>query len=142
MQDTTLSGALMHETVFTETFDATWAVAISSNRQYWAAASKRGEVRVWEEEGQTLLWNWQAHTDTTYALAFNPDGRTLVSGSWDDTIRLWNLEGAALLWTGGPPRGVLGLAFAPHPGLPASGRNHAPARPSALQRHPPHHTLP
>src|SRR5713101_7887809 len=113
MQDTTLSGALIQDSVFTETFDATWAVAISSNGQYWAAASKRGEVRVWEQEGQTLLWNWQAHTDTTYALAFNPDGRTLVSGSWDDTIKLWDLESGALLWSGWHPAGALSVAFAP-----------------------------
>ena len=113
MQDTTLSGALIQDSVFTETFDATWAVAISSNGQYWAAASKRGEVRVWEQEGQTLLWNWQAHTDTTYALAFSPHGRTLVSGSWDDTIKLWDLESGALLWSGWHPAGALSVAFAP-----------------------------
>jgi DNA-binding XRE family transcriptional regulator len=128
MQDTTLSGALIHDTVFTETFDATWAVAISSNGQYWAATSKRGEVRVWVEEGQTLLWNWQAHTDTTYALAFSPDGRTLVSGSWDDTIKLWDLESGALLWSGWHPAGVLSMAWSPDGRLLASGGNDATVR--------------
>ncbi len=128
MQDTTLAEALIHDTVFTETFDATWAVAISSNGQYWAAASKRGEVRVWEEEGQTLLWNWQAHTDTTYALAFNPDARTLVSGSWDDTIKLWDLESGALLWSARHPAGALSVAFAPDGRMLASGGNDATVR--------------
>ncbi|MFL5699993.1 MAG: NB-ARC domain-containing protein [Ktedonobacteraceae bacterium] len=128
MQDTTLAGALIHDTVFTETFDATWAVAISSNGQYWAAASKRGEVRIWEEEGQTLRWIKQAHTDTTYALAFNPDGRTLASGSWDDTIKLWDLESSALLWSGWHPAGALSVAFAPNGGLLASGGNDATVR--------------
>ncbi len=128
MQDTTLSGALIHDTVFTETFDATWAVAISSTGQYWAATSKRGEVRVWVEEGQTLLWNWQAHTDTTYALAFSPDGHSLVSGSWDDTIKLWDLESGALLWSGWHPAGALSMAFAPDERLLASGGNDATVR--------------
>src|SRR6266566_8736710 len=70
MQDTTLAGALLQETVFTEAFDPPWAVAISSNGQYWAAGSRRGEVRVWHEGGQSLHLVWQAHTDNTYALAF------------------------------------------------------------------------
>jgi WD40 repeat protein/transcriptional regulator with XRE-family HTH domain len=142
MQDTTLAGALIHDTVFTETFDATWAVAISCNGQYWAAASKRGEVRVWEEEGQTLLWNWQAHTDTTYALAFNPDGRTLVSGSWDDTIKLWDLESGALLWSGWHPAGALSVAFAPDGRTLASGGNDATVRLWDLQSGTPLQTLP
>src|SRR5437899_5145852 len=71
LQDATLAGALMRESVWTSTFDAIWAVAISRSGQYWAAGSKRGEVRVWEweqEAGQTLHLVWQAHTDTTYAL--------------------------------------------------------------------------
>src|SRR5207248_11676389 len=54
MQDATLSGAMIRECVFTETFDAIWAVAISSSGHFWAAGSKRGEVRVWREAGQTL----------------------------------------------------------------------------------------
>ncbi len=149
MQDANLSGALIHNTVFTETFDATWAVAISSNGQYWAAASKRGEVRVWEKEGQTLLWNWQAHTDMTYALAFSPDGRTLVSGSWDDTIKLWDLESGtlsggqvSLLWSGWHPAGVLSVAFAPDGRLLASGGNDATVRLWDLQSGTPLQTLP
>ena len=43
MQDANLSGAMIQDSAFTETFDATWAVAISGNGQYWAAASKRGK---------------------------------------------------------------------------------------------------
>ncbi len=142
MQDTTLSGALIQDTVFTESFDATWAVAISSNGQHWAAASKRGEVRVWVEEGQALLWNWQAHTDTTYALAFSPAGGTLVSGSWDDTIKLWDLESGALLWSGWHPAGALSVAFAPDGRTLASGGNDATVRLWDFQSGTPLETLP
>jgi hypothetical protein len=72
MQDATLSGSLLRETVFTEAFDTSWAVAISSTGQYWAAGSRRGEVRVWREEGKMLHLAWQAHSDTVRALAFSP----------------------------------------------------------------------
>jgi transcriptional regulator with XRE-family HTH domain len=40
LQDASLSGALLQECVFTETFDAIWAVAISQSGQHWAAAGR------------------------------------------------------------------------------------------------------
>jgi WD40 repeat protein/transcriptional regulator with XRE-family HTH domain len=142
MQGANLSRALIQNTVFTETIDAIWAVATSPKGQYWAAASKRGEVHVWDEEGQTMRWNWQAHTDTTYALAFSPDGCSLVSGSWDDTIKLWDLESGALLWSGWHPAGILSTAFAPDERLLASGGNDATVRLWDLQSGTPLQTLP
>src|SRR5258707_5831206 len=54
MQDASLAEASLRDTTFTEAFDATRAVATSPNGQYWAAGSRRGEVRVWEAAGQTL----------------------------------------------------------------------------------------
>src|SRR5205085_10372476 len=88
MQDTTLAGATLRDTVFTEAFDAAWAVATSKGGQYWATGSRRGEVRVWREAGRTLYLVWQAHTDTVSALAFSPDDFRLASGSADGTITL------------------------------------------------------
>ena len=79
LQDTNLSGALLRECVLTEDFDAITAVAISRRGQYWAAISRRGEVRVWREGGQVLHLAWQAHTDLVFALDFSPDERTLAS---------------------------------------------------------------
>src|SRR5438132_4877851 len=63
LQDASLSGSLIQQSVFTETFDAIWAVTVSRSGQYWAAAGRRGEVRLWREFGQTLHLTWQAHTD-------------------------------------------------------------------------------
>src|SRR2546421_1284798 len=63
LQDANLSGALLLESVFTQTFDAITAVAISSSGQYWAAG-RRGEVWLWREAGQSLHLVWRGHTDT------------------------------------------------------------------------------
>ncbi len=131
MQDANLSGALILDSVFNETFDVITAVAISSTGQYWAAAGRRGEVRVWEwvkEADQILHLAWQAHTDTTYALAFSSDGRTLVSGSWDDTIKLWEVASGALLWSSWHTNGVQSLAFVPGGSMLATGGNDATVR--------------
>jgi WD40 repeat protein/transcriptional regulator with XRE-family HTH domain len=113
LQDATLAFALMRECVWTSTFDAISGVAISPNGQYWAAASRRGEVRLWEEGGQTLSRIWQAHTDRIRALTFSPDGSKLVTGSWDNTVKLWDVEDGALLWSDWQTSSIPSVAFAP-----------------------------
>src|SRR6266566_2094260 len=128
LQDARLSGALMRECVFTETFDAITAGAISRSGQYWAAASQRGEVRVWREAGQTLQMVWQAHTDMVTSIAFSPDERTLASGSLDHSLKLWDVESRALLWSGWHTKGTTCLAFAPAGDLLASGGSEATVR--------------
>ncbi len=113
MQDTTLSGATLRETVFTEALDAIWSLAISKSGEYWAAGSRWGEVRVWHEEGKLLHLAWQAHTSTVAALAFSPDEDILATGSFDGSIKLWDLERGALLWTSWRTNNIQRLAFAP-----------------------------
>jgi len=121
MQDANLSGARLEESILTEAFDAIWAVAISQSGQYWAAAGRRGEVRLWRGAGQTLHRVWQAHTDIATALAFSPDERLLASGSTDGSVKLWDVESGATLWSGGQASTILCVAFASDGGLLASG---------------------
>ena len=121
LQDATLSGARLEECVLTEAFDAIWAVAISQSGQYWAAAGRRGEVRLWRGAGQRLHRVWQAHTDIATTLAFSPDERLLASGSADGSVRLWDVESGAMLWSGGQASTILCVAFASDGGLLASG---------------------
>ncbi|TMD72574.1 MAG: XRE family transcriptional regulator, partial [Chloroflexi bacterium] len=128
LQDANLSGALLRECVFSETFDAIWGVTISRSGQYWAAASQRGEVRVWREEGQILHLVWQAHTDIVTSLAFSPDERTLATGSWDGALKLWDVESRAALWSGWQTKATICLAFAPGGSLLASGGYEATVR--------------
>ena len=123
LQDATLSGALLQECVLTEAFDGIWAVAISQSGQYWAAAGRRGEVRLWlVEHGavQNLHRVWQAHTDIPTTLAFSPDERLLASGSADGSVRLWDVESGAALWSGEHTSTTSWLGFAPDGGLLAS----------------------
>jgi WD40 repeat protein/transcriptional regulator with XRE-family HTH domain len=128
MQDASLVGAKLRDTIFTEAFDATWAVAISHTGQYWAAGSGQGEVRVWRVGGQRLHLSWQAHTDNTYVLAFSPDERTLATGSWDRTVKLWDLQSGDLLWTGRHTNSINCVAFTPDRHLLASGGDDAVVR--------------
>jgi WD40 repeat protein/transcriptional regulator with XRE-family HTH domain len=121
LQDATLAFAMMRECVWTSTFDASIAVVTSLTGQYWAAGSRRGEVRVWREGGQILHLAWQAHADMVRTLAFSPDERTLASGSLDGSVKLWDVESGALLWAAWQTKGTNCLAFAPGGSLLASG---------------------
>ncbi len=128
IQDTSLAGATLRDSTFTETFDATWSGGISGNGTYWAVGSGRGEVRVWREGGQRLHLAWQAHTDTVKSLAFSPDERTLATSSWDGAIKLWDLEGGTLLWTIWQTNNIYCIAFAPNGQMLASGGDDATIR--------------
>ncbi len=121
LQDATLSGALLRESVLTEAFDAIWTGAISGSGQYWATGSKRGEVRVWREAGQTLHLAWQAHPDIVVSIAFSPDERTLASGSFEGRVKLWDVASGTPLWSGWHTNNTSSVAFAPDGSLLASG---------------------
>ena len=125
MHDATLAGATLSETVFNEAFDIPWAVAISQSGRDFAVGSRRGEVRVWREEGTILHLAWQAHTDTVRALAFSPDGYTLATGSWDGSIKVWDIESGTLLWTSWFTDNIECVAFAPDGRTLASGGDDA-----------------
>jgi WD40 repeat protein/transcriptional regulator with XRE-family HTH domain len=134
MQDTTLAGSTIQDSVLTETFDAITAVAVSPNGRYWAAGSRRGEARVWVEQGQILHWIWQAHADNVIALAFSPDGRMLATGSWDCAVKLWDVERGTLLWTGWHTDSINSVTFAPDGRTFASGGDDGTVRLWDVQR--------
>ncbi len=121
MQDATLAGATMRDSVFAETFDALTALAVSTTGAYWAAGSRRGEIRMWSAGGRTLHRVWRAHADIVCTLTFSPDGRTLASsGSWDGMVKLWDVASGNLLWSCRHPSQAYGLAFSPDGRLLAS----------------------
>jgi WD40 repeat protein/transcriptional regulator with XRE-family HTH domain len=121
MQDTSLAGARLEESVLTEAFDAITTVAISPSGQYWATGGRRGRVWVWRETGHTLHLALQAHTDVVWALAFSPDERTLASGCLDGSLKLWEVESGIARWSGWQTSGIDCLAFAPDGDVLASG---------------------
>jgi WD40 repeat protein/transcriptional regulator with XRE-family HTH domain len=135
MQDTTLFGATLRETVFTESFDPPWSVAISSHGSYWAMGTRRGGVRVWRANGTLLDLAWQAHTAAVQALAFSPNEQLLATGSWDGMFKLWKLGNGSLsggevslLWLGQHTGSIHRLVFTPDGRMVASGGDDAAIR--------------
>src|SRR5260370_18806486 len=77
LQDTLLVDARLQDCVWTATFGALWAVAISRDGRYWAAGSRRGEVWLWHD-GE-LHRVWRAQSDIVRSLSFSPDNPYLAS---------------------------------------------------------------
>ncbi len=113
MQDTRLINAALQDSRFTEMFDPMTAVAVSRNGEYWAASSRRGEIRLWEAEGYVLRHAWRAHTDMSWTLAFSPNGQILASGSYDGMIKLWDVASGSLLWANRHATHMHAVAFSP-----------------------------
>lgn len=120
MQDASLANALIVGGVFTEAFDAMVSVAISRNGAYWAASSRRGEVRIWSDQGQTLYRAWRAHMDMIMALAFSSDGQLVATGSWDKLVKVWDVATGDLLWSALHTGEVVRVAFSPDDRILAS----------------------
>jgi WD40 repeat protein/transcriptional regulator with XRE-family HTH domain len=130
MQDANLAGASLRDCALREAFDVITELAISRSGQYWAAITRRGEVRLWRVAGRGLMLHlaWQAHTDNAFALAFSPDEHSLASGSHDGSVKLWDVASGALLWSDLQTNAALCLAFSPDGSLLAVGGHDATAR--------------
>ena len=120
MQESTLSHAIIEGSIFTEPFDAIMTVTISRTGAYWAVATRRGEIRVWDEGGRILRQSWFAHTEMVWSLAFSPDERLLASASANGSIKVWDVSSGTLLWESWLAKGVVWLAFSPDGGMLAS----------------------
>ncbi len=96
MQHSSLQGAMVRETVFTEAMHLVTSVAVSGTGAMWAAGSNSGEIRLWHEDGRLLHLIRSAHTDRVNALAFSLDGRYFISASGDATIKFWHIESGAM----------------------------------------------
>ena len=124
MQDTTLSHATLQGSVFTEPFDALLVVTMSRTGQDWAAATRRGEILMWNGGGRILRHAWHAHTDLILSLAFGPDEHTLASACINGSIKLWDVGSGTLLWENWLDQSLIWLVFSPDGGVLASAGLH------------------
>lgn len=121
LRDTSLTEATLRDVLFTEAFDAIWAMAFSRNGTYWAGGSRQGQVQLWWYTKRRLQLTWRAHHSVVTTVAFSPDEQWLATASWDGVIKLWNVADGALLWTSPTVDVIMSLGFSPDGRALASG---------------------
>ncbi|XP_041980833.1 protein groucho-like isoform X4 [Aricia agestis] len=76
----------------TSTAPACYALAISPDSKVCFSCCSDGNIAVWDLHNQTLVRQFQGHTDGASCIDISPDGTRLWTGGLDNTVRSWDLR--------------------------------------------------
>lgn len=71
---------------------ACYALAISPDSKVCFSCCSDGNIAVWDLNNQTLVRQFQGHTDGASCIDISPDGSRLWTGGLDNTVRSWDLR--------------------------------------------------
>ncbi|XP_066944748.1 transducin-like enhancer protein 3 isoform X3 [Macrobrachium rosenbergii] len=71
---------------------ACYALAISPDSKVCFSCCSDGNIAVWDLHNQTLVRQFQGHTDGASCIDISPDGTKLWTGGLDNTVRSWDLR--------------------------------------------------
>ncbi|XP_058824339.1 protein groucho isoform X4 [Topomyia yanbarensis] len=71
---------------------ACYALAISPDSKVCFSCCSDGNIAVWDLHNQTLVRQFQGHTDGASCIDISPDGARLWTGGLDNTVRSWDLR--------------------------------------------------
>jgi WD40 repeat protein/transcriptional regulator with XRE-family HTH domain len=114
LQEVNFAYSDLSRSVFSETLDEVWSVALSQDDRLLATGDNNCKICVWHlQTGQQLL-TFEGHTNWVRSVVFDRDGETLVSGSVDRTVKLWSVKtGQCLKTFTGHDGEVYSVAFSP-----------------------------
>ncbi|XP_064619018.1 transducin-like enhancer protein 4 isoform X2 [Lineus longissimus] len=76
----------------TSSAPACYALAISPDSTVCFSCCSDGNIAVWDLHNQTLVRQFQGHTDGASCIDISPDGTKLWTGGLDNTVRSWDLR--------------------------------------------------
>lgn len=71
---------------------ACYALAISPDSKVCFSCCSDGNITVWDLHNQTMIRQFQGHTDGASCTDISPDGTRLWTGGLDHTVRTWDLR--------------------------------------------------
>ncbi|XP_054146938.1 transducin-like enhancer protein 2 [Melozone crissalis] len=77
---------------FTSSAPACYALAISPDAKVCFSCCSDGNIVVWDLQNQTLVRQFQGHTDGASCIDISNDGTKLWTGGLDNTVRCWDLR--------------------------------------------------
>jgi len=76
----------------TSSAPACYALAISPDSKLCFSCCSDGNIAVWDLHNQTLVRQFQGHTDGASCIDISADGTKLWTGGLDNTVRSWDLR--------------------------------------------------
>ncbi|XP_059081772.1 protein groucho-like isoform X3 [Tigriopus californicus] len=76
----------------TSSAPACYALAISPDSKVCFSCCSDGNIGVWDLHNQTLVRQFQGHTDGASCIDISADGTKLWTGGLDNTVRAWDLR--------------------------------------------------
>ncbi|XP_069504323.1 transducin-like enhancer protein 2 isoform X3 [Ambystoma mexicanum] len=76
----------------TSSAPACYALAISPDAKVCFSCCSDGNIVVWDLQNQTLVRQFQGHTDGASCIDISTDGTKLWTGGLDNTVRCWDLR--------------------------------------------------
>ncbi|KAK6179450.1 transducin-like enhancer protein 4 isoform X3 [Patella vulgata] len=76
----------------TSSAPACYALALSPDNKVCFSCCSDGNIAVWDLHNQTLVRQFQGHTDGASCIDISPDGTKLWTGGLDNTVRSWDLR--------------------------------------------------
>ncbi|XP_026325853.1 protein groucho-like isoform X4 [Hyposmocoma kahamanoa] len=76
----------------TSSAPACYALAISPDSKVCFSCCSDGNIAVWDLQNQTLVRQFQGHTDGASCIDISSDGSKLWTGGLDNTVRSWDLR--------------------------------------------------
>ncbi|XP_060524762.1 transducin-like enhancer protein 4 [Cylas formicarius] len=76
----------------TSSAPACYALAISPDSKVCFSCCSDGHIAVWDLNNQTLVRQFQGHTDGASCIDISADGTKLWTGGLDNTVRSWDLR--------------------------------------------------
>lgn len=76
----------------TSSAPACYALAISPDSKVCFSCCSDGNIAVWDLNNQTLVRQFQGHTDGASCIDISSDGTKLWTGGLDNTVRSWDLR--------------------------------------------------
>lgn len=71
---------------------ACYALAISPDNKLCFSCCSDGNIAVWDIHNQSLVRQFQGHSDGASCIDITPDGMRLWTGGLDNTIRCWDIR--------------------------------------------------
>ncbi|CAF1165967.1 unnamed protein product [Rotaria sp. Silwood1] len=71
---------------------ACYALAVSTDGKLCFSCCSDGNVLVWDIQNQTIVRQFQGHTDGASCIDLTPDGLRVWTGGLDNTVRCWDVR--------------------------------------------------